>query len=78
MLLTGAGAALPFAVIAAILAYPAYRTRRWYQARRTTPRHAPRPPPSPNARQSPDRDFPVGEPYPSPIRHRGAGGIRKS
>jgi hypothetical protein len=37
VVLTGAGAALPFAVIAAVLAYPAYRTRRWYQARRTTP-----------------------------------------
>jgi hypothetical protein len=36
VVLTGAGAALPFAVIAAVLAYPAYRTRRWYQARRTT------------------------------------------
>jgi hypothetical protein len=37
VLLTGAGAALPFAVIAAILAYASYRTRRWYQSRRTTP-----------------------------------------
>ena len=37
VVLTGAGAALPFAVIAAVLAYPAYRARRWYLHRRTTP-----------------------------------------
>ncbi len=47
VLLTGAGAALPFAVIAAILAYPAYRTRRWYQARRTTPAGTTPPDPTP-------------------------------
>jgi hypothetical protein len=35
VVLTGAGAALPFAVLAAILAYPAYRTRRWYLHRRS-------------------------------------------
>jgi Domain of unknown function (DUF4349) len=37
VLLTGAGAALPFAVIAAILGYASYRTRRWYLHRRATP-----------------------------------------
>jgi hypothetical protein len=35
VVLTGAGAALPFAVLAAVLAYPAYRTRRWYLHRRS-------------------------------------------
>ena len=35
VVLTGAGAALPFAVLAVILAYPAYRTRRWYLHRRS-------------------------------------------
>ena len=35
VVLTGAGAALPFAVLAALLAYPAYRTRRWYLHRRS-------------------------------------------
>ncbi len=47
VLLTGAGAALPFAVIAAILAYPAYRTRRWYQNRRATPAGTTPPDPTP-------------------------------
>ncbi|HEY8043873.1 MAG TPA: DUF4349 domain-containing protein [Streptosporangiaceae bacterium] len=47
VLLTGAGAALPFAVIAAILAYPAYRTRRWYGARRTAPAGTTPPDPTP-------------------------------
>jgi hypothetical protein len=47
VLLTGAGAALPFAVIAAILAYPAYRTRRWYQNRRTAPAGTTPPDPTP-------------------------------
>jgi hypothetical protein len=37
VLLTGAGAALPFAIIAAILGYASYRTRRWYLHRRATP-----------------------------------------
>ena len=37
VLLTGAGAALPFAVIAAILGYASYRTRRWYLHRRAAP-----------------------------------------
>jgi Domain of unknown function (DUF4349) len=35
VVLTGAGAVLPFAVLAAVLAYPAYRTRRWYLHRRS-------------------------------------------
>jgi hypothetical protein len=47
VLLTGAGAALPFAVVAAILAYPAYRTRRWYQNRRTAPAGTTPPDPTP-------------------------------
>ena len=34
VLLTGAGAALPFAVIAAVLGYAGYRTRRWWLPRR--------------------------------------------
>lgn len=37
LVLTGAGAALPFAVILAVLAYPAYRGRRWYLHRRSAP-----------------------------------------
>jgi Domain of unknown function (DUF4349) len=37
VVLTGAGAALPFAVIAAILGYASYRIRRWYLHRRATP-----------------------------------------
>ena len=37
VVLTGAGAALPFALIAAALAYPAYRTRRWYLHRHNAP-----------------------------------------
>jgi len=37
VVLTGAGAALPFAVIAAVIGYAAYRTRRWYLHRRATP-----------------------------------------
>jgi hypothetical protein len=37
LLLTGAGAALPFAVIAAALGYAAYRARRWYLHRRNAP-----------------------------------------
>jgi hypothetical protein len=49
VLLTGAGAALPFAVIAAILAYPAYRTRRWYQNRRATPAGTTPPEPTPQS-----------------------------
>ena len=34
VLLTGAGAALPFAVILAVLGYAGYRTRRWWLPRR--------------------------------------------
>lgn len=49
VLLTGAGAALPFAVIAAILAYPAYRTRRWYQDRRSTTAGTTPPDPTPQS-----------------------------
>jgi Domain of unknown function (DUF4349) len=37
VVLTGAGAVLPFAVILAVLAYPAYRARRWYLHRRSAP-----------------------------------------
>lgn len=37
VVLTGAGAALPFAVILAVLAYPIYRARRWLLDRRSTP-----------------------------------------
>ncbi|HEY5352246.1 MAG TPA: DUF4349 domain-containing protein [Streptosporangiaceae bacterium] len=37
LVLTGAGAALPFAVILAVLGYLAYCTRRWFGRRRSTP-----------------------------------------
>jgi hypothetical protein len=37
LVLTGAGAALPFAVILAAVGYLAYRTRRWLGRRRSTP-----------------------------------------
>ena len=37
LVLTGAGAALPFAVILAVLGFLAYRTRRWFLHRRTVP-----------------------------------------
>jgi len=47
LLLTGAGAALPFAVIAAVLGYAAYRARRWYLQRRAAP--GPATPPDPAA-----------------------------
>ncbi|MCW2908359.1 MAG: hypothetical protein JWL68_3148 [Actinomycetia bacterium] len=47
LVLTAAGAALPFAVILAVLAYAAYRARRWYLQRRSTP--GPATPPDPAA-----------------------------
>jgi Domain of unknown function (DUF4349) len=47
LVLTGAGAALPFAVIAAVLGYAAYRARRWYLQRRAAP--GPASPPGPAA-----------------------------
>ncbi len=47
LVLTGAGAALPFAVIAAVLGYAAYRARRWYFQRRAAP--GPATPPDPAA-----------------------------
>jgi len=37
LVLTAAGAALPFAVILAVLGYLAYRTRRWFGRRHGTP-----------------------------------------
>ena len=37
LVLTGAGAALPFAVILAVLGYLAYRSRRWFLHHRATP-----------------------------------------
>ena len=49
LVLTAAGAALPFAVILAILAYLAYRTRRWYLGRRTVPGPTTPGPPDPAA-----------------------------
>src|ERR1039458_3530967 len=50
LVLTGAGAALPFAVILAVLGFLPYRTRRWFLHRRTVP-GTPRPP------------DPAGQPY---------------
>jgi hypothetical protein len=47
LVLTAAGAALPFAVILAVLAYAAYRARRWYLRRRAAP--GPATPPDPAA-----------------------------
>ena len=44
VLLTGAGAALPFAVILAALGYLAYRTRRWWLPRRRSAPSSPAPP----------------------------------
>src|SRR3984957_7537484 len=41
VVLTGAGAALPFAVLAAVLAYPAHRPRRRYLHRRSSSSTAP-------------------------------------
>ena len=43
LVLTGAGAALPFAVILAVLGYAGYRARRWWLGRRAAPA-APGPP----------------------------------
>lgn len=44
LLLTGAGAVLPFAVILAALSYGAYRTRRWWLPRRRSAPASPGPP----------------------------------
>jgi Domain of unknown function (DUF4349) len=44
VLLTGAGAALPFAVIVAVLGYAGYRTRRWWLPRRAGAPPSPAPP----------------------------------
>jgi hypothetical protein len=47
LLLTGAGAALPFAVILAILSYLAYRSRRWWlPGRHSVPASTPPPDPA--------------------------------
>jgi hypothetical protein len=43
VLLTGAGAALPFAVILAVLGYAGYRTRRWWLPRRSAAPASPGP-----------------------------------
>ena len=37
LILTGAGAALPFAALAALAGYGAYRARRWLLRRKATP-----------------------------------------